>query len=226
MRHFSLLSAAAILCLGACSPDASTSPRSLRPSAAMDPQSPGNHLQVVFKRGPAPNTVIASTDPADIQDVASQVVSDPAPAATAALRQRANAAWRVKPDVALIDESLPSGVVARVVRPADGAGAPTIVVSRSSVSLDIIDMARLALARDIVVTPSTSNERTVDLYANDTVVGSDGTSYRMDRSENVGPGVEKRRIFQAHKLSLFFAKFGFVPPTQFRGKSARIVHWP
>lgn len=136
------------------------------------------------------------------------------------------AASAVRPLVAMLDDPLPPHVIAHIVRPASAAIAPTIVLSRASVTPQAFGTARIALVRDIMVHPLPGVERTIDLYDDNSVVEADGTRHQIHHFENVTGRYKLRRVVKRIRLAVVLALFAVAPVAESGGKRVHVLRWP
>jgi hypothetical protein len=142
-----------------------------------------------------------------------------------AMKAIAGAAWKVKPMAAMLDDPLPLGVIAQIIRPADATSAPTVVMSRLSARIRVFNDARSALVLDILRQPQLDGERTFDLYEDGRMVVSDGTVRSISLHERQ-PGNVAGRAVQQWQLARVLAKFNAAPRATISGRSAHVLRWP
>ena len=118
-------------------------------------------LRIITDR--ASHTAIAGRQPADPEATASIArLSATDTSRLSETQASVAAAWKVLPMVTMLDDPLPEGVIARIIRPADTMEPPMIVLSRTSARMRVFTDARAVLTGDIVRNPIHTGERTVD----------------------------------------------------------------
>ena len=192
----------------------------------MDREALSKSLRLRLKLDGASHSATASVEPAESDAAAAAAISPADAEGLRAMTALVNAAWKVTPMVAMLDDPLPPGVMAQIVRPAESMSSPVIIMSRLSARMRLFNDARSVLVVDIVIRPQHGGELTLDLYEDGRIVASDGTVRAISLFDNASGDVEARRADQAQQLAKVLALFDAAPRMTVRGRSAHVLPWP